>query len=303
MPRPRAIVSICLPLLIFLGTSLPARAAEPDSLQGKAASIIEALAPDATVAVAFRDLATGEHFGIRDELPMHPASTMKVPVMMEVYHQAAAGRLSLDDRLPVKNSFVSIADGSPYQLDPKEDSELTLYARIGGEATLRDLIRLMITESSNLATNLIIDKISAGSTTAFMESLGAKGVKVLRGVEDDKAYAKGLNNVTTAQGLARLLMLLAEKSVVSERASAEMLEILLAQKFNDGIPAGLPRGIPVAHKTGSFQGVYHDAAIVMPPNRKPFVLVVLTRGIDDEAKAHKLVAEIARTAYAQAVKP
>ena len=115
-----------------------------------------------------------------------------------------------------------------------------------------------------------------------------------------RAYARGLNNTTTAHGLMRILVRLAEREVVSRRASQEMIAILRAQKFAEGIPAGLPTGVAVAHKTGSFSGVYHDAAIVEPPRGKPFVLVVLTRGIKEDRRAHKLVAEIARAVYRHA---
>jgi beta-lactamase class A len=284
---------------LITGLGPPAPADEPpeaNRLRERIEAILAPLDPGVTVAVAYRDLETGREILVRPDLPIHPASTMKVPVMMEVYRQSAAGQLTLDDRLPIKNSFVSIADGSLYTLDPKDDSELTLYERVGKEATVRELVRLMITESSNLATNLLIDRVSAASTTAFMETLGAGGVRVLRGVEDGKAYARGLNNVATARGLMTILVRLAERSVVSEGASNEMLGVLRGQKFNEGIPVGLPPGTPVAHKTGSFRGVYHDIAVVEPPGRKPFVLVVLTRGIENEAAAHKLVAEIARAA-------
>jgi beta-lactamase class A len=123
---------------------------------------------------------------------------------------------------------------------------------------------------------------------------------VLRGVEDGRAYARGMNNTTTARGLMVILGRLAEREVVSRKASEEMIAILRAQKFAEGIPAGLPAGVAVAHKTGSFAGVYHDAAIVEPPRGKPFVLVVLTRGIREEPRAHKLVAEIARAVYRHA---
>jgi beta-lactamase class A len=296
MPRIRTIA----PGLAWIVSCLAAWAEDPprpDRLRDRVEAILAPLDPGVTVAVAFRDLESGREYLVRPDLPIHPASTMKVPVMMEVYRQADAGKLSLDDRLPIRNSFASIADGSPYSLDPKDDSELTLYERVGQEATVRELVRLMITESSNLATNLLIERVSAASTTAFMESLGAGSVRVLRGVEDDKAYARGMNNVATARGLMTILVRLAERSVVSEEASDEMLGVLRGQKFREGIPAGLPPGTSVAHKTGSFRGVYHDIAVVEPPGRKPFVLVVLTRGIDDEAAAHRLVAEIARAAF------
>jgi beta-lactamase class A len=249
------------------------------------------------VEVAFRDLANGETCLIRAGEPIHPASTMKVPVMLEVYRRANEGTLKLDDRLTIKKTFASIVDGSPYELDPKDDSEPTLYDRLGKDATIRELVFLMITESSNLATNLLVEKVTPEATTAYMKELGAGSLKVLRGVEDGKAFARGLNNVGTAEGLMTILSLITEGKAVSESASSEMLAVLKAQKFNEGIPAGLPKGTVVAHKTGSINAGYHDAAIIEVPGRKPFVLVVMTRGIEDEPKAHKLVAEIARTVY------
>jgi beta-lactamase class A len=82
-----------------------------------------------------------------------------------------------------------------------------------------------------------------------------------------------------------------------------MLAILLESQFKEGIPAGVPPGTRVAHKTGWFKGVYHDAAIVLPEGRRPYVLVVLTRGLpDDEKRAHKLVADIARAAQGHATR-
>ena len=267
----------CLAIL----AGLPAASADgpaPDPLRARVEALIAPLGPSATVSVAYRDLKTGASFAIGGDRPTHPASTMKIPVMMEVYRQAAGGRLSLDDRLKVRNEFASLVDGSPFRLDPKDDSELSLYKRVGEEATVRELVRLMITESSNLATNLLVDRVGAGSITAFARELGAEGVEVLRGVEDGKAFAKGINNVATAPGLAVLLESLAEGKAVSPAASAEMMDILRAQKFNDGIPAGLPPGAVVAHKTGAIKGVYHDVGVVEVPGRDPFVLVVLTRG-------------------------
>ena len=145
-----------------------------------------------------------------------------------------------------------------------------------------------------------VERVTAARTSALMDRLGAKEVRVLRGVEDGLAYQRGLNNTLTARGLMRILTLLAQRQVVSPKASEEMIAILRDQKFHEGIPAGLPPGAKAAHKTGSFKGVYHDAAIVEPPRGKPFVLVILTRGIKDEKRAHQLVADITRAVYRHA---
>jgi beta-lactamase class A len=254
----------------------------------------------ADVAVAFHDLASGKELLIHADLNFHPASTIKIPIMMEVFRQSEEKVFSLDDRLAVKNDFVSIVDGSHFSLQAADDSETGLYRRIGERLTIRELVRLMITESSNVATNMLVEQITPGRATEFMRILGTKDVRVLRGVEDSKAYARGLNNAATARGLMLILIRLAERAVVSAKASDEMLAILRGQKFNEGIPAGLPAGTPVAHKTGSFAKVYHDVGIIAPSTRKPLVMVIFTRGIEKEPRAHSLVADISRRLFAHA---
>jgi beta-lactamase class A len=123
---------------------------------------------------------------------------------------------------------------------------------------------------------------------------------VLRGVEDQKAYDKGLNNTTTARGLQILMTAIAENKAVDAGASQQMVEILERQKLNEGIPAGLPPGTRVAHKTGEITKIHHDAAIVYAP--RPFVLVILVRGIEDIKQSSALMADITRTLY-EAVEP
>ena len=248
-------------------------------------------------SVAYHDLAAGEEILINPDESFHAASTMKVPVMMEVYHQAQEGRLSLDGRIPVKNEFSSIVDGSSFTLSPGDDSDQSLYKRIGQTATIYELVRLMITVSSNLATNLLIERVTPARVMALMNEIGAKNMRVLRGVEDGKAFQRGLINSTTARDLMIILERIAERRAVSPKASDEMIKVLLDQKFNESIPAGLPRDFRVAHKTGSITRINHDAALVFPPHRKPYVLIVLTRGIDSEDRAHKLLADISRVVY------
>lgn len=250
-----------------------------------------------TVGVAFYDLATGEELLINPDESFHAASTMKVPVMMELYRQAHAKKFSLDDRIPIKNDFLSIADGSRFSISVTDDSEPTFYKRIGETETIRELMRLMIVMSSNLATNILIERVGAENIMKLMREIGAGNIQVLRGVEDTKAFERKMNNTTTARDLMIIMRHIARRRAVSAKASDEMVMVMLAQHFNEGIPAGVAKSAKVAHKTGSITKINHDAAIVFPANRKPYVLVVLTRGLADEKRAHKLIADISQAIY------
>src|SRR5437016_2560303 len=145
-------------------------------------------------AVAFKDLSTGEQLLINEQVFFHAASTMKTPVMIEVYKQAAAGRFSLSDSIILKNEFQSIADSSTFSINPRDDSEKDLYKHLGEKRTLYNLVYDMIITSSNLATNMVIELVNAKKVTQTMHQLGATHIQVLRGVEDSKAFQKGLNN-------------------------------------------------------------------------------------------------------------
>ena len=220
---------------------------------------------------------------------------MKVPIMIELFRQARSRQLSLDDTLPVRNEFRSIVDGSPYQLSEGDDSDSLVYAAVGKRMPLRQLCDLMITVSSNFAANLLIEKLGVENIRRTVSALGADGMQVLRGVEDQKAFDKGMNNTTTARGLVVLLDRIGHGQAVDSSADAEMIEILKRQKFNDAIPAGLPAGTPVAHKTGNITRINHDAAIVF--GTRPYVLVLLVRGIEDQKKSAALMAELSRAVY------
>ncbi len=251
----------------------------------------------AKVGLAAHDFSTGEDILINPDISFHPASTMKMCVMMEVFHQARRGLFSLDDRIMVKNKFASIADGSAYGLSIADDSEKDLYNRISQPLPIRDLVRLMITLSANLATNLLVERVTPQRITAFMRELGADGLIIRRGVEDNKAFHLGLNNEATARGFMNLLVKLAKREVISPEDSDEMIEILSQQQFNEMIPAQLPDNVRVAHKTGWNDDLYHDAGIVYPLNKEPFILVILTRGCKTESEAHTLIASLARAIY------
>ena len=251
-----------------------------------------------TVAIAYRDLRTGYAASIHGDVVLHAASTMKVPVMLEVFRAADGGRLDLDQPVPLTNSFASIVDGSPYALDPADDSDPEPYAHLGESWPLRRLVSAMIVRSSNLATNLVIARADPRAVQATCEVLGTRAMRVRRGVEDGKAFAAGLNNVTTADDLATLLVALANDTAASPASCAAMRTILEAQEFNDLIPAGLPPGTRVAHKTGQITAHQHDAAIVHPPDGTPYVLVVLTQGWAEARESAAVIADVARQIHA-----
>jgi beta-lactamase class A len=252
-------------------------------------------ASGAEVSVALRTLDGKTEALIDADKPYHAASTMKVPVMIELFRQAQEGKLSLDDPLPIKNEFHSIVDGSIYQLSVGDDSDADVYKAVGGTLTLRQLCEAMITVSSNFATNLLIERLGVENIRKTVSGLGADGMQVLRGVEDQKAFDKGLNNTTTARALMVLLTKIATGQAVNAKADTEMAEILKRQKFNDAIPAGVPPGTPVGHKTGNITKIHHDAAIVYGP--KPYVLIVLVRGIQDAKQSAAVIAGISRTIW------
>lgn len=232
-------------------------------------------------AVAFKDLSTGETLFINEKMNFHAASTMKTPVLIEVYKQADAGKFSLQDSILIKNEFKSIVDGSAYSLSPADDSEQNLYQQLGKKRTLADLVYDMIIVSSNLATNIVIELVDAKNVTQTMRSLGANEIQVLRGVEDQKAFDQGLSNTTTAFDLMVIFEAMANGEVVSKNASEEMISILLDQRFNEIIPAHLPKEVKVAHKTGSITGVHHDSGIVMLPDGRKYVLVLLSKELEN----------------------
>src|ERR1041385_3737860 len=251
---------------------------------------------DKTISVALYDFETGNEIFINADEAYHPASTFKVHVMMEVFHQVEQGLLALDETLPLVNSFTSIADGSKYSLLEADDSETTLYHRPGQSESIRELTRLMIVRSSNLATNILIEKIGTKSVNDFVRTLSIRGVTVLRGVEDKAAFRRGMNNSATARGLTQTMKLIAEKKVVSEEASREMIAIMLGQEFNESIPRFLPQTVSVAHKTGWTDDFHHDSGIVYPEKRKPYALSIMTQGFPEEQdnEAYQCMATISK---------
>jgi beta-lactamase class A len=281
-------------ILIIANCTQPAN--DVEYLESQIKEHLEALSGD--FAVAFMNLSdTTEAILINEKEMFHAASTMKTPVMVELYKQAEAGEFSLNDSILVKNGFQSIVDGSSYQMSVNEDSEGELYELIGKKRTIRDLMYDMITMSSNLATNILIEKVDAEKVTKTMRSYEADSILVLRGVEDIKAFEQGLSNRTTAYDEMKIYSKIGTGQAVSEEASEQMIEILKGQKFNEMIPALLPAKVKVAHKTGWITGVNHDAGIVILPSGERYVLVMLSKNAADREAVLSTFADISKMIY------
>lgn len=250
-----------------------------------------------TFAVAFEDLSTGRQLFINERVMFHAASTMKTPVLIELFRQSERGTLKLSDSMLVRNSFKSIVDGSPYALSAGDDSDDSLYSRIGTRMPMRELIEHMMTVSSNLATNILIEEVGAQQVTATMRSLGADSIRVLRGVEDIKAYDLGMNNVTTAYDLMVIMKAIATGKAASKASCREMMSILERQEFNDIIPALLPVDVNVAHKTGSITNVEHDSGIVTLPDGRRYALVLLSKDLRSNKEGREALARVSKLVY------
>ena len=248
-------------------------------------------------AIAFKNLSDGKTILINENEEFHAASTMKTPVMIEAFKKSFENEISLDDTILVKNEFKSIVDRSLFKLSSFDDSDKKTYEKIGGYLSLRELIYDMITISSNFATNLVIDYIGHEDINKSMRDLGAKDINVLRGVEDIKAFNVGLSNTTTALDLLKIYENLALGKVINSSLSEEMVDILKKQKYDDIIPKYLPKSIEVAHKDGWINGVRHDSGIVFLDGNTTYVLVLLSKNLEDEIKGADLLAKVSLEIY------
>jgi len=248
------------------------------------------------LGISFFDAETTIQWSYNADHYFHAASTMKLAVLLGVFRQVDRGELQLEAPVHVRNRFTSIVNQEPFMLDLGRDADPDVYGHLGKTLTVRELAYWMITKSSNLATNLLVEVVGIPSIQQALDELEIDGVKVLRGVEDSRAFEAGLNNEVTANGLLKLLRLIAEGKAYSQKSCDDMLEIMLDQQYRSGIPAGLPKAARVAHKTGNISTVHHDAGIVYLDGRKPYVLVILTQFPAEQGRG-TAVADVSRDIF------
>jgi beta-lactamase class A len=248
------------------------------------------------LGISFYDADSTLQWSYNADHYFHAASTMKLAVLLGVFREVERGQLSLDAPVHVRNRFTSIVNQEPFMLDLARDADPNVYGHLGKTLTVRELAYWMITLSSNLATNLLVDVIGIPTIQKALDELEIDGIRILRGVEDQAAFEAGLNNEVTANGLMKLLRVIAEGKAWSPAASEEMMKIMLDQQYRSGIPAGLPKAARVAHKTGNISTIHHDAGIVYLEGRKPYVLVILTQ-FNAETGRGTAVAELSRDVF------
>jgi beta-lactamase class A len=249
------------------------------------------------LAVAVHDTETHVDFRRHGDRWFHAASTIKVAILLGVYETIHHGWLLPQSRLHVRNRFFSAVDGAPFRVLADRDGNSEVHAAVGKMMRVTDLALHMIATSSNLATNLLLDLVGLDTVQHSLDALAIEGIDIRRGVEDERAFEQGVNNRVTADGLVQLLRIIAEERAFSPELSREMLAILHAQEFKNGIPARLPAAVRVAHKTGDISTIAHDAGIVYPPGRKPYVIAVLTEWNPDATGRSATIAEASHAVY------
>jgi beta-lactamase class A len=284
---------------VTTGTPLPITASAQAALDRvcQRLSQIERDAHARALGVAVYDTETGASLGYNADRWFHAASTIKVAILAGVYAAIHEGRWPPHARLHVRNRFFSAADGSLFRVSAERDANAEVHAAIGKMMRIRELAHHMITTSSNLATNLLLDLVGVETVQGVLDHYQITGIDFRRGVEDERAFAAGISNRVTAQGLVALLRVIEEEKVFSPELSREMLDILHQQEFRNGIPSRLPREVRVAHKTGDISTVAHDAGIVYPRERKPYIVAILTEWDPDATRRSATIAAISQEIY------
>jgi beta-lactamase class A len=291
----------CCLAVVLVGT-LRAAGADPSSLEDRIAPL--AKEHKGKIAVAVKNLRTGEEYYLNADEPMTTASLIKLSVMVEAYCQAEEGKVSLDKVLKLTQDDKVPGAGV-----------LTDNFSPGATFALRDAVRLMITVSDNTATNKVLDEIGIASSGKRMESLGLKNTKinakVFKGsttsIDPERTKRYGLGS-TTARETVQLLELIHRRKVASEKACDEMLGVLQKNQDNAMLVRFLPPGVSVAHKTGAVSNARTDAGIVSvrdPADKKVkplFAICVLTNENEDQRwlvdnAAQVTIGKIARAAF------
>jgi beta-lactamase class A len=239
---------------------------------------------DGVMGVAIEDLTSGQKFALHADDVFPQASTIKVAVLAELYHQAQTGKLKLTDLYTVNAS------------DLVPDSNI-----MGGltpgitRITLRDLATMMIAVSDNSAANVLIDRIGMENVNALMDTLGLPHTRLRRKMMDVKAAAEGRENISTPAEMTSLLEQLYRGKVLNKELSEDFFKVLSTHE-ESFIPRDLPEGLKIANKAGELEGVRNDVGVVFVQKR-PYIICVMTTYLRHERDGEQAISEISAAAY------
>jgi beta-lactamase class A len=245
---------------------------------------------DGVLGVAIEDLATGQRFLLHGDSIFPQASSIKIAVLAELYHQAQlsaqgeSGKVKLSDLYTVRAA------------DLVQDSDI-----MGGltpgvtQLTNRDLATMMVAVSDNSATNVLIDRVGMENVNALLDSLALHNTKLRRKMMDVKAAAEGRENISTPQDMLTLLENIYQERVLNKEMTADFFKMLSTHK-DSFIPRDLPDGLQIANKPGELEAVRNDSGIVFLQNR-PYIICVMTTYLVRERDGEEAIAKISAAAY------
>jgi beta-lactamase class A len=279
-------IRLIICLLLFTAC-VYAQDANRDELRRKLTAEIEKIAGahDGVMGVAIKDLTTGEEILINDQLNFPTASSIKIPILIEVYKQAAEGKFKLTDLRWIEKKDQTGGSGV-----------IVNFGDRTSQLSLNDLAMLMIVLSDNSATNILIDQVGMANVNRTLDELGLKRIRLRRKMINPAASARGDENTATPRDAMSLMEKLYRGQVVNRQISDDALKFLKVRKSSP-IPRPLPAGVEIANKPGGIEGVACDWAIVYVPNR-PYAIAVMTNynGLDGGG-ADEAIAKISRLAY------
>lgn len=254
-----------------------------DSLKG--AIIAQTKGFNGRAYVIVKDYNRNWRIDIDSGTQVPAASIIKVPIMGAVFSAQEEGKLSVSDKIKLR------------QKDKTGGSGILKNQRSGKEYNIREIIKLMMTISDNTATNILINLIGFDRLNAWFKDNGLKGTQLSRLMMDMASRDKGIENYTTAEDIALVLDKIYRGKLIDQNVSSECMRILKEQKTKNRIPAKLPKGTVVAHKTGLEKGICHDAGIVFTSNGDFLICVLTCHEYRNSFKPRELISKIAYTIY------
>ena len=239
---------------------------------------------DGFLAVAIKDLTSGDEYLLHADEVMPQASSIKITVLAELYRQAQQGRLKLTDEYVVR----------PADLVPGSDILLGLTPGVT-RLTLRDLATMMVAVSDNSATNVLIDRVGAENVNAMLESLGLHTTRLRRKMMDLKAASEGRENISTPREMMALLDTIYSGKLLNKELTADFLKVLSTHKESSMLQ-GLPDDAVAANKPGELEAVRNDSGIILIKNR-PYILCVMTAYLKEEHDGSAAIRRIATLTY------